>query len=56
MPERPAVDELAREMYAAALVVEGWSEDGANRRAAGRCPEEYYDYAEQMLAPSEESR
>lgn len=51
-----AVDELAREMYAAALVVEGWGEDGANRRASRQCPDTYYAIAEQMLAPSGESR
>lgn len=43
------VDELARATYAAALVVEGFSEASADRMSARQCPEEYYEIAEGML-------
>lgn len=43
------VDKLARSMYSAALVVDGFSEAGADRISDRECPEKYYEIAEAML-------
>jgi hypothetical protein len=43
-------DELAREMYSAALVVEGFGEEKATEISRRQCPDMYYDSADFLLA------
>jgi len=48
-PNPNAIDELAREMYSAALVVEGFSEQTADSMSERGYPEHYYRTASDLL-------